>query len=119
MRGRLASTPAKRRQRGFEVVWKRNFDLDLVDDQSSRMQHLPGNFDRHRVARSAVLRVSNHGMPEMRHRRSNLMQKARLESNLDERCVLEDLDRYHVLPTRMTTRSHCDMGRLMALDRER
>ena len=47
------------------------------------------------------------------------MQKAGLESNLDERRIGEGFDRCHALSTRMAALCHFDMGGMMALDRER
>lgn len=82
------------------------------------MQQLPWGLDRRRCACPDVLRISDDGMPEMRHRRSDLMQEPGLESNLDQRCLGEDLDRRHPLPTRLAARSDCDVCGMMTLDRE-
>lgn len=82
------------------------------------MQQLPWGLDRHCIARSAVVRIPDDWMPKMRHRRSDLVQITRLESNLDERRVGEDLDRCHPLPTRTAALGNLDVCRMVTLDRE-
>lgn len=57
-------------------------------------------------------------MSKMGHRRSDLMKKTGLESNLDQRRVGKDLDRCHALPTRMAALCNLDVCGMVTLDRE-
>jgi len=81
------------------------------------MQHLSRDLDRHRFADSAVFGIPHHRMPKMRHRRTDLVQEARLQANVEERRVRKDLDRSDDLATGMAALFDFDVCGIVTLYR--